>query len=353
MKPSPDAVGTHNLSGLATLSAVLISLTVLGAAPPSQQRPLPIIDMHLHALPADGQGPPPLAVCPELSGLPVWDQRRSWGEIFFEYMKKPPCTTPVWSPLNDDALRDQTIEILRRRNVIGVVSGTEDRVDSWRKAAPEHLIPGLIFALGENPASPERLRERHQAGQLAVFGEVLNQYAGIAPDDAAFEPYLATMEALDVPVGIHIGTGPPGAPHLGFNGYRARLHSALALEEPLMKHPKLRVYVMHAGWPAIDDLLAVMWAHPQVHVDVGIIVWGLPRAEFYAYLQRIMNAGFGKRVMFGSDQMQWPGMIEYAIDVVEQAPTLTSDQKRDILYNNAARFLRLPPNVIDRHHGRR
>jgi predicted TIM-barrel fold metal-dependent hydrolase len=96
-----------------------------------------------------------------------------------------------------------------------------------------------------------------------------------------------------------------------------------------------------------------MWAHPQVHVDVGVIAWVLPRAEFHRYLQRIIDAGFGKRVMFGSDQMLWPGMIEYAIDVIEQAPTLTNEQKRDILYNNAARFLRLAAEVIDQHHGRR
>jgi predicted TIM-barrel fold metal-dependent hydrolase len=38
--------------------------------------------------------------------------------------------------------------------------------------------------------------------------------------------------------------------------------------------------------------------------------------------------------------------------VIEEAPFLNSAQKRDILYNNAARFLRLPQAEIDRHHGR-
>ena len=83
-----------------------------------------------------------------------------------------------------------------------------------------------------------------------ALSEVTNQYGGIEPNDPAFEPYLALAEELDVPVGLHIGTGPPGAPYLGFDKYRARMHSPLALEEVLMKHPKLRIYVMHAGWPA-------------------------------------------------------------------------------------------------------
>lgn len=58
------------------------------------------------------------------------------------------------------------------------------------------------------------------------------------------------------------------------------------------------------------------------------------------------------RVMFGSDQMVWPGVIERAIQVIESAAFLTEQQKRDVLYNNAARFLRLSDAEIARHHGR-
>jgi predicted TIM-barrel fold metal-dependent hydrolase len=109
---------------------------------------------------------------------------------------------------------------------------------------------------------------------------------------------------------------------------------------------------MHAGWPMVDDLLAVLWVHPQVHVDVGVIVWALPRAEFYRFLQRIVEAGFASRVMFGSDQMSWPGVVERALEVIESAPFLSDAQKRNILYNNAARFLRLSDAQIAAHHGR-
>jgi predicted TIM-barrel fold metal-dependent hydrolase len=50
--------------------------------------------------------------------------------------------------------------------------------------------------------------------------------------------------------------------------------------------------------------------------------------------------------------MIWPGVIEPAIRSIEEAPFLSETQKRDILYNNAARFLRLDKATIDRHHGR-
>lgn len=63
-----------------------------------------------------------------------------------------------------------------------------------------------------------------------------------------------------------------------------------------------------------------------------------------------MDGGYGERVMFGSDQMVWVGVIEPALKSIEQAPFLTRKQKRDIFYNNAARFLRLSPEEIARHH---
>lgn len=168
-----------------------------------------------------------------------------------------------------------------------------------------------------------------------------------------FEPYLKIAEELDIPVGIHIGTGPPGAPYIpGMTKNRARLHSPLILEEPLVRHPKLRVYIMHAGWPMLEDLLAVLYAHPQVYIDVGVISYVLPREEFHRYLQRIVQAGFGKRIMFGSDQMNWPAAIEHAIEAVESAAFLTPEQKRDIFFHNAARFLRWSDQEIAKWNGR-
>ncbi|HEU0224951.1 MAG TPA: amidohydrolase family protein [Steroidobacteraceae bacterium] len=314
------------------------------------ETPPPILDMHLHASSADANGPPPLAICAPFPEYPLADGR-PWGERFLAWQKQPPCADPVWSPETDEALMRQTIAVMERRNVYGVLSGTPARVQQWRGAAPGRFIAGIGFQLGRDAVTPAQLRELHARGAVEVLAEVTNQYLGIAPDDPRFEPYLQVAEELDMPVGIHVGTGPPGSPYLGFSGYRAALHSALTLEDALLRHPRLRVYIMHAGWPMLDDLLAVLWAHPQVYVEVGAIDFALPRAEFHRYLQRIVEAGFGKRVMFGSDQMVWPGLIERAIEAIESAPFLTADQKRDVFYNNAARFLRLSEQEIARHHG--
>ena len=119
------------------------------------------------------------------------------------------------------------------------------------------------------------------------------------------------------------------------------LGNPLLLEDVLVRHPKLRVYLMHAGEPWFEGTVAIMTTYPQVYADLGVLDWVYPPEVFYEYLQRLIRRGLGKQLMFGSDQMVWPEMIGRAIATIESAPGLTESQKRDILYNNAARFLRL------------
>ena len=310
----------------------------------------PVIDVHVHALPADSQGPPPLGMCTPVDRMPAWDPSTPYPVTFLALFKNPPCTDPVWSPETDDELFERTLASMQRRNVYGVLSGTPERVANWMQAAPHRFMAGLTFNVVQTDLAPADLVRMHDSGSLDVLAEVTNQYSGIAPDDPRMEPYWAMAEEHDIPVGIHVGTGPPGTIYLGFAGYRARLHSALSMEEVLVRHPGLRVYLMHAGYPLLGDTLALLYAHPQVYVGVGVIIYTQPRAAFYRFLEALVEAGFGKRVMFGSDQMVWPETIERSIDVIEKAPFLSDLQKRDILYNNAARFFRLSDEEIARHH---
>ena len=53
----------------------------------------------------------------------------------------------------DDELRDETLEIMARRNIVGVVSGSEDRVAEWRRLAPDRVISGLVMAIGRDDGS--------------------------------------------------------------------------------------------------------------------------------------------------------------------------------------------------------
>jgi predicted TIM-barrel fold metal-dependent hydrolase len=319
---------------------ILAALTAWAGAAGAAPR-TPIIDMHLHALHATDQGPPPVAICAPYQPMPTRDPRWSEDQFAQAFFKTSQCKAPIWSPATDEALRARSLRMLRKYDITAVASGPADVVEAWRQAAPDRIIPGLAFGWSDK-VPVEDLRVLHKAGRLQVLGELGFQYDGVSPDDPRLEPYWSLAEELDIPVAVHVGPGPPGAAYLpGLGAYRARLSSPLLFEDVLVRHPRLRLYVMHAGWPMADDMIALLYAHPQVYVDTGVIDYVLPRAEFHRYLRRLVEAGFGKRILFGSDQMVWPGAIPYAIEGIQSATFLTPAQKRDILHDNAVRFLRL------------
>jgi Predicted metal-dependent hydrolase of the TIM-barrel fold len=313
---------------------------------------LPIIDMHLHAESVNAQGPAPVNVGAPFKNFGFHDAQKEWGEEFMKVLKSSEWFThTVTSPQTDDALMNESILILKQNNIYAVCSGEVNIVRKWKKAAPDRIINAVSWDFNDtakNQLTVDSLTHLFKSGEFKVFGEVGIQYEGYSPSNPAFEPYLQMAESIDVPLAIHIGTGPPGSPYLGYNNYRAQLHSAFVLEEALVKHPKLRVYAMHAGWPMLDDMMAVLYTHPQLYVDLGVISYILPRKEFHRYLQTLVEAGFGKRIMFGSDQMVWPKAIQGAIEGIETANFLSAEQKRDIFFNNAARFLRLTDKQIKR-----
>ena len=298
------------------LLAPLALLLWIGAShaftqqPPARQRP-PIIDMHLHAFSWDHQGNPPPA---------------------------NPLTGKVPAARTDKDAMEASLAEMRRYNVVrAVVGGRPEHVSRWQAADPERIIGGTMLPLPDVVV----LRREFLAGRLGVLAELALQYQGVSPNDPQMEPYWALAEELDIPVGLHSGLAPPNTTYQCCPKFRAGLGNPALLEEVLVRHPKLRVYLMHAGYPYLQETKAIMHLYPQVYADLGAISWLRPREEFHEYLRALVRAGFGKRLMFGSDQMVWPEGIGMAIEGVESASFLTPEQNRDIFYNNALRFLRL------------
>lgn len=258
------------------------------------------------------------------------------------------------------------LEELERRNVRYVMlTGVPDVLFAWREELEDRVgvLPGLLFPCvngqtvmfgrpcfenGADWPDLQRLRDDIEAGRVGALGEITTQFLGLGPSDPALEPYFALAEEYDLPVFIHMGPGTPGmayaerVPGVGVPNYRATAGNPLLLEEALLKHPGVRVAAVHAGWPLADEMVFMLYQHPQVYAEVGLLQvseW-FPRREYHSFLRRLVDAGFADRILFGSD-----ASLSDGIDAILEADFLTGQQKRDILCGNAARFLRLDEEI--------
>jgi predicted TIM-barrel fold metal-dependent hydrolase len=320
------------------MTAFVLLVVAHVSAQDGAPRPL-IIDMHLHAHTLSMYGTPPPSICANNQEIlfPAWDPHEP-----LTYADAKSCPARLKAPETDEELLQETLSLLKHHNIRAVTTGSLDQVTKWYAGAPDRIIRAIPFAEPKyETRDPAAFRRLFAEGKFAVFAEVSPQYDGVSIADPSLEPYFALAEEMDIPVGIHMGEGPPGAAYLFSPKYRARLTSPFLLEEVLVRHPRLRVYVMHYGSPLVDEMLSMLYSHPQLYVDVAGNDWSLPRKEFHSHLRRLVEAGFEKRIMFGSDEMVWPGTIKVAIESIESADFLDEEQKRDIFCRNAARFLRM------------
>jgi hypothetical protein len=313
------------------LSLLLLFVAFSGAcsilpsseAAAESSEPYPIIDVHMHTYQWNKYGDPPQ---PNL------------------------ITGNVPEARNDaEALGAYIAEMDRLNIVMAVGSGELEMVTAMQSQVQGRFLGGIEFPRFTAPVNdrleywPEidELRQLFDVGQLQVMGEVTAQYAGVAPNDPRLEPYYALAEELDVPFCLHTGFGPPNSPYMGDPDFRMRYGNPLLLEDVLVQHPNLRIYIAHGGYPFIEETIALMMMYPQVYVDISAINWLLTPEEFHAYLKQLMDARLGRRIMFGTDQMIWPEAVEMSINAIESAAFLTQEQKQDIYFNNAADFLKL------------
>ena len=281
-----------------------------------EQRP-PIIDMHMHA---------------------SWNRYIDDGRAIMTrpYYPESSINEPTKVASDEEVLKLTLAEMDKYNIVMGFLSDDLKNVYRWVDAAPDRFIPSPMINTKTLRPSIDFLRSEYAAGRIKALGEFTTQYYGIAPNDPVLDPYFRLAEELDIPVLIHtIGLG------ARLPTFRSSHGHPLLLEDVLIRHPKLRLWVESAGYPFLDEITALMYMYPQVYADLSTISWIIPRETFHDYFEGLMRASLGKRLMFGSDQMIWPETIGMAVEAIESANFLTEEQKRDIFYNNAVRFLKL------------
>lgn len=284
-----------------------------------QVRDYPIIDVHNHSSSFTLK----YGICPFSGRLGVTDED---GELV--------CQDTLVPASNGNELMEESIRYFEKHNIFSIVM-TQDfaQTEKWLKRS-NRVLPGI--QTGIKDFKKNEVRELVEAGKVMLIGEVSTQYEGIPANSKQLNEIWELSIQHDIPVGIHLAG--PGAPRKDF----MTTYGNPSLLEPVLKrYPGVRVYIMHGGWPYLEETVSILRQYPNVYLDISWISWQMPRELYYEYLRKLILYGFEKRIMFGTDQVSWPKTIEIAVQGIEEAEFLSPNQKKNIFYSNALRFFRL------------
>jgi predicted TIM-barrel fold metal-dependent hydrolase len=270
----------------------------------------------------------------------------SYGERSFDPQKLPRDYYGVKGAVSAVVHRSQSMALFKKLNIIkAVVSGDPESVEEWvAHDSSNRIIKGmLMFSYDDHGMDSAKFEEMVKDHRIDVFGEIAPYYSGTTLSDEVWQPYLRICEKYDIPVAVHTGGGDPGGTYSWAPKARLKLGDPYLIEDVLVKYPKLRIYMMHAGEDWYEHALRLMAYYPQLYTDIAVLLWVEPLDQRYAieFLKAAKLAGYLDRVMFGSDQMMWPYAIEKSVAFLNGLTFLTKKDKEDIFYNNARRFLKL------------
>ena len=304
---------------------VLLTMSISSNAKEGQDR-WPIIDAHVHAIDLSFyQGS-------KEGGLPI---------NMFTGEKTPEYT--------NESLRDATFAAMDKYNIVrAVVSGTLEDVSLWKKGDPERIIAGVTIG-GDYDVDFPILRKEIEAGRLDTLGELFSQYYGMPFDDPSLIPYYALAHEFDIPIGVHTGlTSPDEIEEYGLTEFRTHLGNPAGLEEVLVKFPGLKLVLQHGGLPFLQETIAIMSIYRSVYLDISSISSLIPKKAFHNFIEQMVDSGFEKRILFGTDVYLWPEeQFRITIESIESANFLSDRQKLAIFCTNAAVFLELDSKLCE------
>ncbi|MEQ8926039.1 MAG: amidohydrolase family protein [Fulvivirga sp.] len=242
------------------------------------------------------------------------------------------------SPPSFDEFKSQIESMMKKYNIVKAVNSG----GVYDASMNDKIIPG-IEVYGKPSVDTVQFEKLVQEGKIKVFGEVGAQYVGLTLSDPIYEPYLRICEQYQIPVALHTGGGPPGVAYREAPKFRLSLGDPLLIEDVIIKYPKLKIYIMHAGGNYYENTLTLMHNYEHVYSDLGILLWeeGMVSVWTEDFLRKAKKANLLDRIMYGSDPMVWPHAIEKSIQQLDSYEFLTEEDKRNIFYYNAVEFLNL------------
>ncbi|MGK7391061.1 MAG: amidohydrolase family protein [Candidatus Cyclobacteriaceae bacterium M2_1C_046] len=260
-------------------------------------------------------------------------------------------------------LDQATIDFVRKEFdennvVIGLAGGPIYHAENWAKADPRFwagpVFPFKIPYHMDEPSTKEfltyeELYELYESKTFRSMGEAMYVHKGVHPHDRRLEAYWKIAAEFNMPLGIHSDEGPPRPMRAEIleDIHKGEYSDPDLLRPILEKYPGIKLYLMHFNGKYSDEAIQLMKEYEQIYCEISAISLHMPKILWEGKVKKLYEEGLGDRLMFASD---YRGKIRENIEIIYSLEWLSEAHKRDIFYNNAARFLELTPEQIQEHH---
>ena len=269
------------------------------------QAPCPVFDVHVHTFP-DHVGPRVVA---------------DLGPRF------APGYTPAY-----DGTRAGLLQRLAAGGIAGALNAPiatrpdqTESINAWAAAQNRWPVLSLGTVHPDDPDIPAALRRVRDLGLPGI--KLHPEYQSFAPDEPRLEPVWRTCRELGLLVLLHAG-----GDRLFKPPFRA---TPTVLGRVIRAWPGLALIAAHLGGFEMWDEFERELAGQPLFLDTSYTLGILPDEQFL----RIVRRHGVERVLFGSDG-PWQDPAE-ALARLLRLP-LTPAEQRAILWDNAARLLKLP-----------
>lgn len=231
-------------------------------------------------------------------------------------------------------------------------------------AHPDRLFFSAVIPLSDMGAAVEEARRAVQElGAVAVTVQISHQ--GRSLDNPYFDPLWATIQDLDVPMAVHASMGTKYLPAIGYHEQWIITHAlampmgltyavgSIILGGVMARFPRLKVAILEGGcgWlpfyvDRLDEHYEKLPKHlpdldrkPSEYIKSDRFFISVEPEE---ELRHVIETIGADRLLYISDYAHWDCDFPNSVKAIGDRPSLTDQEKRLILRDNAIRLYKLP-----------
>lgn len=241
------------------------------------------------------------------------------------------CTLPLDTFVDQMKESGVSLAVLQAEYTYGDVDLLNQRVGEAVKRHPDMLMgfAGIDPLATDDPvADLDRYVRNWDMKGLNLQPWV----QGIFCNDKRLYPLYSYCQQNDIPVTIHSS--------INFSLNRKIDYSHPRwLEEVACDFPKLVIVANHAGWPWVNEMVAVAWKHTNVYLELGgispkyMVMPGTGWEPFLAYGNSVLQ----DQILFATDSIISHDRVVKELDLLPFHDTV----KDKLLYKNALRVLKI------------